>query len=144
MSTKVHFKFFWLLIRNGPGLQFHGVLCYNVWVSRLAESPPCHDRDPCFRCLHVSLPMWQTKTWPTCLGWPRWPSHLPVMTESPASGVSMCQTKTWPTCLGWPRWPSHLPVMTESPASGVSMCHSSCGTYKQIRKTLSNGRKLIY
>ena len=66
-----HSDIVWSLLRNVPGcclyLQFHGVFCYNVWVSRLAESPPCHDRDPCFRCLHVSLPMWQTKTWPTFL-----------------------------------------------------------------------------
>ena len=27
-------------------LQFHGVLYYNVWVTQMTESPPCHDRVP--------------------------------------------------------------------------------------------------
>ena len=58
------------------------------WPSHL----PVMTESLCFRCLHVTPPMWQTKTWPTCLGDPdgrvtslSWPSPS-------ASGVSMCHS----------------------------------------------------
>ena len=69
-----HSDIFWSLIRNVPGcclyLQFHGVLCYNVWVTQLG------DRDGRVTSLPWPSPsasgvsmchspwLWQTKTWP--------------------------------------------------------------------------------
>lgn len=43
--------------------QFHGVLCYNVWVTSYPNgrvTSPGMTESHCFRCPHV----WQTKTWP--------------------------------------------------------------------------------